>query len=520
MKIKLSLVVAGLLTTSLSASSIINDDIVSTSVGSEIKVENQKLDKLEKRVLKLEKIIKSQQKYIKDLESNSEDIEDIDERLEVVETRSFTDKISMGIGMRVEMNNYSNTYVSGKTFSANDIWRTRLNINMKSRIADNLKFTGRLSMYKNWGDSTQRMTENDSMQGRRPDGSQLYAERAYLDWVINPKSQVPVVLTIGRQPSSDGPSYHIKEDSTRKGTYDALAFDGAADGIVFTANLNKIIPGTAFRVAYGTPNVQDNAAGTMTQQNYNGYDDEGNFNDTKVTGYFIDKTFKSLSFNNLTQAYVVSAKDLNANPNYDTNTTLPGKEDINVGDITISGAMFEAQKIGGKFDFFAHYAKSVAKPNGKAIMIGQDSTGNYIYGSLLSGYSMNPNTGAKTGYVDDKKEKSGSAYWIGARYAITKSVKLGAEYNKGSQYWYSFTSGSNDPLNKLATRGSVVEGYFSVDLNKHANIRVGYQTIKYDYTGSGSHLGAPTAIDEIPAACKDQAIKEASNTYLTFNLLF
>ena len=107
---------------------------------------------LTKRVNKLEKIIIKQQKIIDQLTKSSnysEDIDDLDERLEIIETRSYTDKIQLGLGMRVEMNNYSNTYANDSTYTANEIYRTKLNINMKSKIADNLKFSGRLSMYKN-----------------------------------------------------------------------------------------------------------------------------------------------------------------------------------------------------------------------------------------------------------------------------------------------------------------------------------------------------------------------------------
>ena len=438
----------------------------------------------------------------------AEDLDDLDERLEIIETRSYTDKIQLGLGMRIEMNNYTNTYASGTSYDAKGIWRTKLNINMKSKIADNLKFSGRLSMYKNWGDSTTRMVNNDSMQGRRPDGSQLYVERAYLDWSLNKGATVPVIVTMGRQPSSDGPSYQIKEDTTRKGTYDALAFDGAADGIVFTALLNKISKGTSIRLAYGTPNVLDNEAGTDSQMSYSGKD-RSDFENTKVSGLFLDQTFEKLPFENLTQIYTVSAKNLNANPAYDTNTSAPGMNDVNVGDITITGAMFEASKINGNLDLFAHYSKSEAKPSGKSIdMDGATSGAGKDYLGLL------------TSTNGDVSTKSGTAIWLGARYTVNKDWKVGAEYNKGSENWFSFTSGSNDPLNKLATRGTATEVYATMKVNRNANLRFGMVNINYDYTGSGSHLGAPSKISDLPANYKAQTIEKTSNAYITFNVLF
>lgn len=461
---------------------------------------------LDEEIKQLKQTIQQQQIQIDELKSSTEDIDEIDERLEEVEIRSFTDKINLGLGMRVEMNNYSNTYANGTSYDANEIYRTKLNINMKSKISDNLKFSGKLSMYKNWGDSTARNTNYDSMQGRKPDSNALYVERAYLDWTLNPNSTVPVTLTMGRQPSSDGPSYQIKEDTSRKGTYDALAADGAADGLVLTANLNKISKGTSLRLAYGTPNVLDNEAYTSEQMNYNGKDKDS-FENTKVLGLFVDQTISSFDFENLIQAYYMDASNMNANPQVldidSSSTTFMQNQDINVGDFALSGFMIEGSKISNKFDAFFHYSRSEAKPNGELAYLG--SMGSH---------------GLLTSTAGDTSTKSGDAIWLGTRYHINKKYKIGLEYNKGSQNWFSFTSGANDPLNKLATRGDALELYITRIINKNANIRLGYVDINYEYTGSGNHLGSTMKISTLPDSYKASTIEQTSNMYLTFNLLF
>jgi len=445
------------------------------------------------------KDIKELKAQIADLQAYIEDVED---NLGAVETRSYSDKIQLGLGMRVEANNYSTTYANGSS-PANEgaIWRTKLNINMKSKIADNLKFTGRLSTYKNWGDSSPDylgMTDVDSRQGRTPDNSNaLYVERAYLDWYMT-KGKVPLTLTIGRQPSSDGPSYQIKEGTARKGTYDALAFDGAADGVVLTANLSKVTPGkTALRITYGKPN--------------NGSNYQSDLKDTTALGVFIDKECEAIKYKHLIQAYYVVAKDLNANPRaFDMNSSSPTymtvTGDKNIGDFDIYGAMFEIQNV-NKFDFFIHYSYSIAKPNGKTIQWGTQNVGLLSSASTVDGAS-----------TDDK---TGDAIWLGTRYKVDANYAVGAEYNKGSQYWFSATYAPNDPMNKLATRGDAIELYASKKINKFANIRVGYVDINYDYTGSGMHLGTPMKIDDPRVVGADnQAIKEKTNTYITFNVLF
>ena len=475
-----------------------NKIILSAMVASTLFATTASALSVEERIAKLESIINAQQKEINKLKESTEDIEEMDERLETVETKSLTDKIKFGVGMRVEMNNYSNTYADDSSYDADEIYRTKLNLNMKAKIADNLKFTGRLSMYKNWGDSTQRNTNNDSMQGRKPDSSALYVERAYLDWTLTEKgATLPLIMTLGRQPSGDGPSYQTKENTTRKGTYDALAADGAADGVVLTA----LVPSTdtAIRLAYGTPNVLDNEAYSNQQMNYNGKD--SSFKNTKVVGLFLDQNIPALPFDNLVQVYAMSAKDLNADPAYTDQNKSTGPDDINVGDLTIAGAMFEANKIAGKLDLFAHYARSEAKPNGKLLDMGP----------------LNGSHGLLTSTPNDISDKTGHAFWLGTRFHINRDWKVGAEYNKGSQNWYSFTSGSNDPLNKLATRGDAVEVYVTKAINRYANLRFGYVDINYDYTGSGSHLGAPK---EITSTLGTDAIKETENAYMSLNVLF
>lgn len=463
----LSLVVCSLLSSSLSAQS------------------------LEERLEALEKIVLKQEILIKKLSSMNDEVEEIDERLETVETRSFTDKIQFGLGMKVKMNNFSNKTADGKSYKANEIWRTKVNINMKAKIADNLKFTGRLTMFKNWGDSSPRNKDIEALQGRRPGGSEIYLERAYLDWIINTDSYIPLTLTLGRQPSTDGPSNHFKENTTRKGTYDALVFNAAADGAVLTANMSNVIDGLSLRYIYATPNVKD-----RNDTSYNGSNNIS-YKKAKLNGLIVDQIFDFLPFENLSQAYFVRTKDFYAISN-DSN-------DINIGDLDLMGAMFEASKINNNIDFFFHYAQSKAKPNGKLFQ-------NTIPVPMKMGLLTNtPN---------DTKVKVGEAFWTGARYSINKDWKIGAEYNRGSKNWLSLIIGSTDPLNKLSTRGEAYEVYISKNINKYANVRLGYVNITYDYTGSGIHLGSPQKISELTGPLAAGTIKETQNMYVSFNVLF
>ena len=369
---------------------------------------------------------------------------------------------------------------------------------MNSDITEDMKFTGRLSMYKNWADTgaTYLYSSQDPMQGRRPSESGIFVERAYVDWTVL-SGEVPFVLTIGRQPSSDGPSHQFKDNTVRKATYSALSFDGAADGVVATANLQKIsgIEGMALRVGYGK--------GYQADTSYTYVGNSGAINDTDVIGAFFDT---GLGINgSLLQVSAVGAIDVVSN--------VPG-DNQTIGDIMLYTAMLEFTNVANSgLDIFAHYAISQATPNGEFSLMNT---------SIAPGLT-NPPLGLLTSTPGDTEQKDGSAYWVGARYTVPfeamNNPKIGVEYNYGSENWFSFTQGSNDLTNKLATRGSATEVYYIQPINRYAHLRLGAQMIDYEYTGSGYQIGAPMSLSDA-ATYNPTALDKLTNYYLLFNLAY
>ena len=76
--------------------------------------------------------------------------------------------------------------------------------------------------------------------------------------------------------------------------------------------------------------------------------------------------------------------------------------------------------------------------------------------------------------------------------------KFGLEYNFGSKYWTPFTQAQDDVIgSKLATRGHAGEAYYIFDINPNMFIKVGGIYYDYEYTGSGSPVGAPQKVDSV-----------------------
>ncbi len=392
---------------------------------------------------------------------------------EIAEANSFADKIKFGLGFKTYMDNFDKTYADGHSIKNSNILSTKLMLNLNAKMAKDMHFHGRLSMYKYWGSSSiHPYSYYDNMQGRVPSDSALYVERAYLDWFILSDTFLPVALTIGRQPSADGPSYQFKDNVSRKATYSALLYDGASDGAVLTFDISQLLDykKTYLRIGYAKGFGYSESAFDAG----NAYIGASNsdIKDTNVVGIFLDTVLPNIS-ESLVQLSYSKMFDIVANP-LDTNST----RNKNIGDVELFGAMIEVQNLNNlNLDLFVHYAHSVAHANGEGYL---------NYGSLLGAYG-------------DDSEKSGDALWVGSRYGFgeNQKYKIGLEYNQGSKNWISLTQGSFDVYNKLATRGSAIEAYLMYVINRYSNIRAGYIDIDYKYSRSAWFVGEAVEIDKL-----------------------
>ncbi len=438
--------------------------------------------------------ITQQKQQINELKDRVDELED---SLESVETRTLVDKINFGVGFNTEVNSYEKKYADGHKHTSSNLYTTKLMLNMESKITKNMRFTGRLSMYKYWADSTKHMySQFDNMQGRAPSDSTLFVERAYVDWKFTgDKALFPSVLTIGRQPSSDGPSHQFKSNTTRKSTYSALVFDGASDGIVLTTSLEKVLllKNARIRFAYGKGFQNDETSQNVTNA-FIGADNS--LKDTDVYGLFFESALFNRS-NTLFQIGVAQMKNIIANP-LDSNSS----ENKNIGDVTFAGVMFEGTDINKMgLDLFAHFAYSYAKPSHDV-------------------YSYNGQSMSLLGDGSDFESKSATAFWLGTRYAVSEFSKVGVEYNQGSRYWLTASQGSYDLLNKLSTRGKAVETYYLYAINRYSFLRFGGVYVDYDYTNSGWFLSEPKKFEDLSSTEKQSSVESVKNIYLQFGLNF
>lgn len=153
-------------------------------------------------------------------------------------------------------------------------------------------------------------------------GANLHASEAIADYLT---------MTIGRQPSADGPGMSLRQNTPRQATYPSILFDGNADGLIFTANAGSvkgILNDTSFRVAYGKSFQKGDAIhGYMTSDN--DLDVLGLFAETSIDAPSMGENLIVLSYVNATGSVT---NDIN---------------DTNLGDFNLAGIFFENNKAFG-----------------------------------------------------------------------------------------------------------------------------------------------------------------------------
>ncbi|MFZ5761259.1 MAG: DUF3373 family protein [Thermodesulfobacteriota bacterium] len=388
------------------------------------------------------------------------------------------------------------------------LFTNRFRLNMRVMATENVEFKGRLAMFKSWGTNTipGELTQFgypsfDGTSSREPADSTLRVDRAYVNW--NNIGGQPLWFSVGRRPTTDGPASELRmgldERMATPTAYMDWPFDGLTLGYAY-ANLFGMqdAPGRV-RVCYG-----------RGFENSLLYNDGSNIDDTDFAGVSWDIYNKDSRLLYLQSFMVFNAfnfpefDDPNVNAYYDA--FMGGRQ--NVGNLLHTSAVYEDKWQNLNYFIAAGWSKTMP----------DDDTG--MFNDMFSGT------------VNDDSE-NGYNIWVGARYDIDNlGLKLGLEYNHGSEYWIGMAPGHDDIYSgKLATRGDVYEAYLIWDLptgeaiSKFAKtfMRIGYQHYEYDYTGGSDWNFQPYDMDDAEAVAWGTmmpTVEDADQVYVTFEAYF
>lgn len=440
-----------------------------------------------------------------------EDMEDtVDELDERAEGWDLASRFQLSGDFRARYDYYTADSVFGKTLENDSILTNRLRLNIRAKATENIEFKGRLAMYKTWGDQSAfhdaagvMYPVFDGNVTRTPaESSALYVDRAFVNW--NGIAGLPVWFSIGRRPTTDGMPANLRLNNDSRMATPMAFMDWPFDGL-------------SLGYAY---NWTDTASGRVRFCYGRGFE-QGL--DSEALGSVDDMDFAGLSWDVLKQEhrflYVQSfmAFDVINYPNFQDPIVNTGFGEMsgmgprrNLGNIWHTSGVFMDRV--ANFNYFLAGGWSQSRPNAAGMFNDPlDTTG--------------PNT-------DDE---SGFSLYAGIRYDFDNAgLKIGLEYNHGSEYWLAMAPGHDEIYqSKLATRGDVWEIYTIWNLpagekiSKYAKtfIRFGYQHYEYDYFGSGDWNMAPYDL----GSAADQAklkmmgldpVESADQIYLTFEAYF
>ncbi|PLX97153.1 MAG: DUF3373 domain-containing protein [Desulfuromonas sp.] len=399
-----------------------------------------------------------------------------------------------------------------KDMDNNVLYTTRVRLGMKAKVAKNVNFSGRLSMYKNWGDSTGVKVFDswdaftmDGTDGGNTSGDFMRVERAYFDWKNIGGSNF--YLSIGRRPSTYGPPSQYRENEMRGGTPSGHLVHFNFDGITTGYKLSKLtgVEGQTVRFCYGQGYESKVGNGelfnnTTTKDTHLGGFNVDLINDgtnfvqlTAFAAQDVSDGFKGTFafptvFANLFQLDMAS--DLNMFPNMNFVTRY--QPSTVIGDMKLGGIGFAREEWSG-LSYFASLGWTRLESNGKAGMFGGMGS-DQLYKMADVGGQLMP---VPTGMTVNSDKHDGYGIYTGVQIPAPMG-KLGLEYNYGSRYWTPFTQGADDMLgSKLATRGQVFEGYYVFDVNPNMFIKLAGLYYDYEYTGSGFPIGTPHKVEDV-----------------------
>jgi hypothetical protein len=395
------------------------------------------------------------------------------------------------------------------------IFTNKFRIRLNSTVNENLSFTGRLAMYKVWGDATDMRWNNGQYNSMYLDGNasavptddKLHVERAYFVYK-NELGPIDWHLSLGRRPSAYGAGKENSENSTLGGSPLASIiqwnFDGASLQFNFE-NVLEFLPGSFIKFCYGRGYESDWGSSNAYASN-NGLIATPDVEDVDLFGIiikFYDDDQYKLWYNGArgfgmtdgftgatVMPYTVTGMDYNLDGEYDEyqfdmntfGSASRVEATSEVGDMEWHSFMAQGDTYG--FNWFASYSLSKSHPDGRSAS------------AMYQFMDMDRMLGSKD-------SKTGHSFWVGVMTPELPFTggKLGFEYNQGSKYWVGMTGAEDDLVgSKIAVRGKVYDVYYHQPIvSDRLFMTVGYQHFDYEYTGSGSYLGAPVKIDDATA---------------------
>lgn len=453
-----------------------------------------------------------------DAEEDKRRIRELEDRLDEVEKHSALQRLEWSGDYRTSLARYwyhgaspdSNPYarptiIDGRT---DEQWMHRARFMIKAQPSPNLRFRGRVSVFKRYGTNTTTPSPQEFAQGRVPSDTSLRMDRFWLDWFVTPR----LALSFGRVSYSDGSPAELRENLEKPdATWGLTMVDGEYETFNVTAQLTPQVLVRSFYASWAFPRNDDLFSSSLFL--------DGDVKNLRIIGGNADFSFPSAKLFAQLGAYFVpqfrpfaiplpnpafyanpNANPTNVPPPLDGSLVFPSSLPSSLGSYGNLSVFVMLRELSG-VDLFAGGSIGFLDPNGKAIkyrgfapdgseqpiltLVGADQ-GLWEYDSM----------GNPTTFRNEPASNLTKFVYLGGRWTLpvggTYAPKLGLEYNYGSRYSISFAQSTDLLTNKLATRGSAWEAYVIQPITGRAFLRLDWQYINAEYTSGmpGNIAGA------------------------------
>ena len=412
------------------------------------------------------------------IDNLEQDVEELVEVQEQLVRKAKQSRLNWSGEYRIIVNNVQHTdpETDEGQWSAN-MWSHRLRLSTDYEISRDLRFYGRLVVFKNFGETNGAPPAMDARSTRYPRDTTVRLERAFLDWF-------PVewlALTAGRVATPEGPPAELKENTRRSGTWGVQMVEGEFESLLATLHLGRLLDNSHLRLFY-SPFFSHAPLNPMDDSSV--YQDSG-IDQTHIWGLLLELSLPGLG-DNLWQIGFVHVPWFRPMPvpmphGGTGEMVMPGSVPENLGSYMMANTLIEVKGLlDNQLDLFAAYVYTRLSPNdefmeydlGAPFQMGLASMGDDQHGAHM--------------------------VYAGARYTLPygpRSPRIGAEYNWGSKYHMTWGSPSDTLINKLATRGQAIEAYWIQPiLPERFFLRVGAVHLRHAH--KGSFIGPSMPVDQ------------------------
>ncbi|MBK8009974.1 MAG: DUF3373 family protein [Deltaproteobacteria bacterium] len=428
---------------------------------------------------------------------------DMEDRLDQAEKKTILDRILWSGEYRTILNAFrykgptSNPYdltdpsnpLSRRRIkkTTSEVWSHRLSLGLSAEPVRSLRLTGRLVMFKHFGDGDTAPFITDFSAARVPRDSALRFDQLWLDWFALDW----LAISAGRIAYTEGNPNELRENSTvRRATWGLQMVDGEYETINLTFNLEHILPSLYARLFYASWFFDDDndVFGGF------GFLDSGTDNlrifggNLELTIPGVGKNFVQIGFYTVPRfrpfflpipdpAFQPSNDPTHAPAPLNGSLLFPDALPDDMGAYQNASALVEFYDfLDSGLDWFCAGAIGMLHPNGRGIS----------YELPVPTADPNEVVRQSTPFLFLASQgDSGTTYFVyaGARYTlpIDPAVKLGFEFNAASRYWISFAQQTDHLTTKLATRGRAYEAYAILPFNDQLFMRASYLLIDSDY---------------------------------------